>query len=192
MLHSHSCRPVLRQAASHAAQQACCSAGLLPTQVEAKYPALLFKQQLDAFVQKIFPMLRDNIKKDVNPQLAACIHAPRARPAGHGGSTRTLQVCARARSVRLCTARGLCHPTLLPHAWAASTCSFLARSHLPRAACADNALSPHWGAILATLHNLLEVVQAAHVPRFLVKKLFQQARLGLSAIACCRVRLPCA
>ena len=50
-------------------------------QVEAKYPALLFKQQLDAFVQKIFPMLRDNIKKDVNPQLAACIHAPRA-PAG--------------------------------------------------------------------------------------------------------------
>ena len=47
-------------------------------QVEAKYPALLFKQQLDAFVQKIFPMLRDNVKKEVTPQLAACIHAPRA------------------------------------------------------------------------------------------------------------------
>ena len=47
-------------------------------QVEAKYPALLFKQQLDAFVQKIFPMLRDNVKKDITPQLAACIHAPRA------------------------------------------------------------------------------------------------------------------
>ena len=47
-------------------------------QVEAKYPALLFKQQLDAFVQKIFPMLRDNVKKEITPQLAACIHAPRA------------------------------------------------------------------------------------------------------------------
>ena len=46
--------------------------------MEAKYPALLFKQQLDAFVQKIFPMLRDNVKKEVTPQLAACIHAPRA------------------------------------------------------------------------------------------------------------------
>ena len=46
-------------------------------QVEAKYPALLFKQQLDAFVQKIFPMLRDNVKKEITPQLAACIHAPR-------------------------------------------------------------------------------------------------------------------
>ena len=47
--------------------------------MEAKYPALLFKQQLDAFVQKIFPMLRDNVKKDVNQQLAQCIHAPRAQ-----------------------------------------------------------------------------------------------------------------
>lgn len=46
--------------------------------MEAKYPALLFKQQLDAFVQKIFPMLRDNVKKEITPQLAACIHAPRA------------------------------------------------------------------------------------------------------------------
>ena len=45
--------------------------------MEAKYPALLFKQQLDAFVQKIFPMLRDNVKKEITPQLAACIHAPR-------------------------------------------------------------------------------------------------------------------
>ncbi len=52
--------------------------GVYGWQVEAKYPALLFKQQLDAFVQKIFPMLRDNVKKEITPQLAACIHAPRA------------------------------------------------------------------------------------------------------------------
>ena len=62
-------------------------------QVEAKYPALLFKQQLDAFVQKIFPMLRDNVKKEVTPHLAACIHAPRAvshrsrRGSASGGDT---------------------------------------------------------------------------------------------------------
>ena len=66
-------------------------------QVEAKYPALLFKQQLDAFVQKIFPMLRDNVKKEITPQLAACIHAPRAvntrsrrgAPAPHHGDSAT-------------------------------------------------------------------------------------------------------
>ena len=56
-------------------------------QVEAKYPALLFKQQLDAFVQKIFPMLRDNVKKLVIPLLAACIHS---RTTGTGRTRRTL------------------------------------------------------------------------------------------------------
>jgi myosin-5 len=39
--------------------------------VEAKYPALLFKQQLDAFVQKIFPMMRDNVKKNITPMLVS-------------------------------------------------------------------------------------------------------------------------
>ena len=55
-------------------------------QVEAKYPALLFKQQLDAFVQRIFPMLRDNVKKEISPHLSACIHAPRV---AHGGRSAT-------------------------------------------------------------------------------------------------------
>lgn len=58
-------------------------------QVEAKYPALLFRQQLDALVQKIFPTLRDNIKREVMPHVSAAIHAPRsanARPAGRGGA----------------------------------------------------------------------------------------------------------
>eukprot|EP00967_Tisochrysis_lutea_P106598 scaffold163589_cov18-Tisochrysis_lutea.AAC.1 len=52
-------------------------------QVEAKYPALLFKQQLDAFVQKIFPMIRDNVKKQISPMVSNCIHTPKglsARP----------------------------------------------------------------------------------------------------------------
>ena len=52
-------------------------------QVEAKYPALLFKQQLDAFVQKIFSLLRDNIKRDIAPTLNHCIHAPRGRTANN-------------------------------------------------------------------------------------------------------------
>ncbi|CAA6666193.1 unnamed protein product [Spirodela intermedia] len=46
-------------------------------QVEAKYPALLFKQQLTAFVEKIYGMLRDNLKKEIAPLLGLCIQAPR-------------------------------------------------------------------------------------------------------------------
>jgi myosin-5 len=39
--------------------------------VEGKYPALLFKQQLDAFVQKIFHMMRDNVNKNMTPLLVS-------------------------------------------------------------------------------------------------------------------------
>ncbi|XP_024031293.1 myosin-6 isoform X1 [Morus notabilis] len=46
-------------------------------QVEAKYPALLFKQQLTAYVEKIYGIIRDNLKKDLSPLLSSCIQAPR-------------------------------------------------------------------------------------------------------------------
>ncbi|GMY38564.1 myosin-17-like isoform X2 [Fagus crenata] len=42
-------------------------------QVEAKYPALLFKQQLTAFLEKIYGMIRDNLKKEICPLLGLCI-----------------------------------------------------------------------------------------------------------------------
>ncbi|XP_024985246.1 myosin-6-like [Cynara cardunculus var. scolymus] len=45
--------------------------------VEAKYPALLFKQQLTAYVEKIYAIIRDNLKKDLAPLLSSCIEAPR-------------------------------------------------------------------------------------------------------------------
>lgn len=45
--------------------------------VDAKYPALLFKQQLIAYVEKIYGIIRDNVKKDLSPLLSSCIQAPR-------------------------------------------------------------------------------------------------------------------
>ncbi|XP_027935832.1 myosin-6-like isoform X1 [Vigna unguiculata] len=45
--------------------------------VEAKYPALLFKQQLTAYVEKIYGILRDNLKKELASLLSLCIQAPR-------------------------------------------------------------------------------------------------------------------
>lgn len=42
-------------------------------QVEAKYPALLFKQQLTAYLEKIYGMIRDNLKKEISPLIGLCI-----------------------------------------------------------------------------------------------------------------------
>ncbi|XP_037496894.1 myosin-12 isoform X2 [Jatropha curcas] len=46
--------------------------------VEAKYPALLFKQHLTAYVEKIYGLIRDSVKKEISPFLNFCIQAPRA------------------------------------------------------------------------------------------------------------------
>ncbi|RLN04175.1 myosin-11-like [Panicum miliaceum] len=59
-------------------------------QVEAKYPALLFKQQLMAYVEKIYGMIRDNLKKEISPLLGLCIQAPRtSRTSLMKGSSRS-------------------------------------------------------------------------------------------------------
>ncbi|GLC45482.1 hypothetical protein PLESTB_000318800 [Pleodorina starrii] len=59
-------------------------AGGVCKQVEARYPAMLFKQQLDAFVQKIFPSIRDNVRKEITPLLSYCIHSPGYMATGFG------------------------------------------------------------------------------------------------------------
>ncbi|XP_071726546.1 myosin-12 [Rutidosis leptorrhynchoides] len=53
------------------------------SKIEAKYPALLFKQHLTACVEKLYGMIRDSLKKEISPFLNSCIQAPRstrARP----------------------------------------------------------------------------------------------------------------
>lgn len=40
---------------------------------EAKYPAMLFKQQLTACVERVFGLIRDNLKKEISPLLGSCI-----------------------------------------------------------------------------------------------------------------------
>ena len=50
--------------------------------IDAKYPAFLFKQQLAGLVERIYAALRDKAKKDITPQFATCIQAPRNRPMG--------------------------------------------------------------------------------------------------------------
>ncbi|XP_022732059.1 myosin-15-like isoform X6 [Durio zibethinus] len=45
--------------------------------IDARYPAILFKQQLTACVEKIFGLIRDNIKKELSPLLGLCIQVPK-------------------------------------------------------------------------------------------------------------------
>ncbi|CAD6205072.1 unnamed protein product [Miscanthus lutarioriparius] len=44
--------------------------------IDARYPAMLFKQQLTASLEKIFGLIRDNLKKEISPLLSLCIQVP--------------------------------------------------------------------------------------------------------------------
>ncbi|KAF5202477.1 Myosin-15 [Thalictrum thalictroides] len=57
--------------------------------VEARYPAILFKQQLTACVEKIFGLIRDNLKKELSPLLGLCIQAPKTVRAHTGKPSRS-------------------------------------------------------------------------------------------------------
>ncbi|KAK3149820.1 hypothetical protein QOZ80_3AG0223360 [Eleusine coracana subsp. coracana] len=50
-------------------------------EVEAKYPALLFKQQLTACVEKIYGTVRDNMKRELSYLISLCVQAPRTMKA---------------------------------------------------------------------------------------------------------------
>eukprot|EP00257_Ricinus_communis_P024459 XP_025011873.1 myosin-12 isoform X1 [Ricinus communis] len=59
--------------------------------IEAKYPALLFKQHLAAYVEKIYGLIRDSVKKEISPFLNLCIQAPRSmRARAIRGSSRNI------------------------------------------------------------------------------------------------------
>ncbi|WVZ99419.1 hypothetical protein U9M48_044721 [Paspalum notatum var. saurae] len=45
--------------------------------IEAKYPALLFKQQLVDQIEKVYGVISDKMKKELNPLLELCIQDPR-------------------------------------------------------------------------------------------------------------------
>ncbi|RAL52847.1 hypothetical protein DM860_007615 [Cuscuta australis] len=52
--------------------------------LEARYPAILFKQQLTASVEKIFGLIRDNLKKEITRLLGLCIQGQKIQRV-HGG-----------------------------------------------------------------------------------------------------------
>ncbi|GAU25942.1 hypothetical protein TSUD_16800, partial [Trifolium subterraneum] len=62
-------------------------------QVDAKYPALLFKQQLAAYVEKIYGIVRENMKKELSPLLSSCIKDPKDGSSQPTGSWHDITEC---------------------------------------------------------------------------------------------------
>ncbi|XP_022874207.1 myosin-6-like [Olea europaea var. sylvestris] len=129
-------------------------------QVEAKYPALLFKQQLTAYVEKIYGIIRDNSKKDLSSLLSSCIQTP-------GTTTETIQVPrtptetfqAPGTSTETIQAPG----TSTENSLRSSGISF--DSRYP---------TNDWKSIIESLKGTLSTLQDNFVPPVLVQRIFTQ------------------
>ncbi|KAM0064301.1 putative Dilute domain-containing protein [Helianthus debilis subsp. tardiflorus] len=80
---------------------------------EPKYPASLFKQQLTAYVEKIYGLIRDNSKREISPLLGLCIQAPRISKANLPRGTVSAFANAASQEILLAQWQGMVPPFLI-------------------------------------------------------------------------------
>ncbi|AQK76190.1 myosin2 [Zea mays] len=115
-------------------------------QVEAKYPALLFKQQLTAYVEKIYGIVRDNIKKELSSLISLCI-----------------------QFMINCLSPLISFNHKAPRTMKASMLRVSGRLSSQ-----SQSQSNHWQKIIESLDKLLKILQDNHVPPVLAQKIFTQ------------------
>ncbi|CAH1440914.1 unnamed protein product [Lactuca virosa] len=132
-------------------------------QVEAKYPALLFKQQLTAYVENLYNIICDNLKKELGPIFALCIEAlqmsERVPTSGQSFGKDSQFSRWRGPLLALCikapqTSEGV--PT--------SGQSF-----------EEDSQFSHWQGIVDRLNTLLTSLKENFVPPIIIQKIFAQA-----------------
>ncbi|KAK6929670.1 Dilute domain, partial [Dillenia turbinata] len=134
-------------------------------QVEAKYPALLFKQQLTAYVEKIYGIIRDNLKRDLGPLLSSCIQGACYK-----------QCNCISMMINLC--RILSHQiriynlyTIFEQAPRTSKATVLLSG---QSSGNNSPPASHWQGIINCLNLLLSILKDNYVPAILVQKIFTQ------------------
>lgn len=90
--------------------------------VDAKYPALMFKQSLAASVEKLFSAIRDSVVKDVSPALNACIQVC-PWPAIQVGPTCAHKGAACRELPMACGRQGWCSAPACSRGWMPPGCS---------------------------------------------------------------------
>ncbi|CAH2038926.1 unnamed protein product [Thlaspi arvense] len=139
-------------------------------QVDARYPALLFKQQLTAYVETMYGILRENFKREVSSLLSSCIQS--LKNSSHDSSVVDSQS----------------NPSQENSPTKSSQENLPAKSNSPKqssdapatkevkAAKASEEKSPEncWKSIIGLLNHNLFTWKKNYVPLFLVQKIFSQ------------------
>ncbi|XP_024007808.1 myosin-7 isoform X2 [Eutrema salsugineum] len=138
-------------------------------QVDARYPALLFKQQLTAYVETMYGIIRENVKREISSLLSSYIQG--LKNSSHDSSV-------------LGTPSKSSEETLPTKAAESSEENSTAESNSPKQPPEENsparegqaAKSPEnsWKSIIGILNHNLFIWKKNYVPPFLVQKIFIQ------------------
>ncbi|CAG7880512.1 unnamed protein product [Brassica rapa] len=162
-------------------------------QVDAKVPALLFKQQLTAYVETIYGIVQENVKRELEPVLLSCIQGLKDssnEPSSDDLPAQSSEQNSPAKSSEQNSpakpSEDKIPPEKLPEGSSPEKPSEedphakISEENTPAKPSADNAPEETWQGIIDLLNRLLGTLQKNYVPLFLAQKIFSQTFQGIN------------
>ncbi|KAF3550147.1 hypothetical protein DY000_02001761 [Brassica cretica] len=162
-------------------------------QVDAKVPALLFKQQLTAYVETIYGIVQENVKRELEPVLLSCIQGLKDSSNEPSSDDLPAQSSEQNSPAKSSEQNSLAKPSedkippeKLPEGSSPEKPSEedphakISEENTPAKPSADNAPEETWQGIIDLLNRLLGTLQKNYVPLFLAQKIFSQTFQGIN------------
>ncbi|CAN6825831.1 unnamed protein product [Brassica oleracea] len=161
-------------------------------QVDARVPALLFKQQLTAYVETIFGIFQENVKRELEPVLSSCIQGLKDSSYelyAENLSAETSEQNSPAKPSeeippdKLSEGNSPAKPSEENTQAKTSEESPQAKTseeNPPATPSAENSPAKPWQGIIDLLNRLLGTLKKNYVPLFLAQKIFSQTFQGIN------------
>ncbi|WZY92541.1 hypothetical protein YC2023_064870 [Brassica napus] len=170
-------------------------------QVDARVPALLFKQQLTAYVETIFGIFQENVKSELEPVLSSCIQGLKdsshelyaenlsaetseqnspAKPSEEIPPDKLSEGNSPAKPSEEKPQEKTSEENTEAKTSEESPQAKTSEENPPATASAENSPAKPWQGIIDLLNRLLGTLKKNYVPMFLTQKIFSQTFQGIN------------
>ncbi|XP_056844387.1 myosin-10-like [Raphanus sativus] len=170
-------------------------------QVDARVPALLFKQQLTAYVETIFGIFQENVKRELEPALSSCIQGLKdssnepsaenlpaesseqnspAKPSEESQQAKPSEDNPQAKSSEDITEAKPSEESPQAKRSEDSPQAKTSEENPPTTPSTENSPAKTWQGIIDLLNRLLGTLKKNYVPLFLAQKIFSQTFQGIN------------
>ncbi|XP_024016781.1 myosin-10 [Eutrema salsugineum] len=162
-------------------------------QVDARYPALLFKQQLTAYVETIYGIVQENVRRELEPVLSSCIKGLKD-DSSHESSAESLPAESSAESLPAESSEPNSpekpSEEIPPEKMSEDNSPAKPAEDIPQLNLSEenpqgtpsavNSPAKTWQDIIDLLNRLLGTLKKNYVPVFLAQKIFIQTFQGIN------------